>query len=121
MNDEDNFHQEMTDYFRIEAQRHRDIMATIADYDTKVTEVKALLATMTTKQTDLGTALKTAVADLGIAVANGHSTLIDKMVATLTAFGDQLTTMGTAMDGMETELKTALAGVPSSPIAPVVP
>ena len=114
---EDEILQAIRNFSAIETERFKIIMTSMTDFTAKVTELTELMKTVSAKQTETQTSLKTAVTDLGTAVASGHSTLLDQMMATLTTFSNGLTAMGAANDTMQAELKTALAAVPTAPPA----
>ena len=87
-------------------------MAIMNGFDTKVTEINPKLDAMKAQHGDLKTSVDKAIVDLGAAVAAGHASVLDSIMATLTAYSDKLTAMGTEMTGMQTEITTAIAAVP---------
>lgn len=71
---DDDFKQTVLDYFGIATQRHRDIMATLADVKAGIDSIKTELSNMETATTEALAALK----DTGQA---GHSAIMDEIVA----------------------------------------
>jgi len=118
MQNEEDFTRTMRDFFAIATNRDLRIMATMQDFDTKVTEINTKLDAMKAQHGDLKTSVDKAIVDLGTAVASGHASVLDSIMATLTAFSDKLTTMGTEMTGMQTEITAAIAAVPPPAVAP---
>lgn len=102
MTDED-FQQTMLDYFGIEAQRHRDIMANIEDVKKQNEEIKAAVTSLTTS-------VHKALGDLAATGAAGHAAVLDTIVA------DQAAVLN-AVKSSETELTAAVNAVPV-PAAP---
>jgi hypothetical protein len=102
MNDED-FQQMMLDYFSIEQQRHRDIMAQGSDILAKITAVSASIDAMKTK-------FDTAMADISATVPAGHAAVLDTLSGPL----DDLATKITAL-GAEFEAKIKALPIPGAP------
>ena len=108
MHDED-FLQEMRDYFRIEAQRHRDIMTSNQDV---IDAIAALpVAALTAALTQLKTSVNTAVSDMG----SGGDAARASFVAALTATATALSAVATQIGTIETELTAAIAAAVPPP------
>jgi Tfp pilus assembly major pilin PilA len=86
MTDED-FQQTVRDYFGIEAQRHRDIMATLAEILSQITEINTSIDAKATASAEAHASLRAAVektlADLAATGAAGHASVLDKIGAVL--------------------------------------
>lgn len=100
---EQDFQQTMLDYFGIEAQRHRDIMANIEDVKKQNEEIKAAV-------TSLATSVHKALSELAATGAAGHAAVLDTIIA------DQAAVLN-AVKNSETELTAAVNAVPV-PAAP---
>lgn len=115
---DEEIHQTIRDNFRIETERFKIIMATMADFTKKQMELAEQMKTLSAGQTQTQTDLKSAVSNLASNVAAGHASLLDQMMETLTTVESGLTAAQAANVTMQTELKAAIATVPTTPAAP---
>jgi hypothetical protein len=104
MNDDD-FKQEVLDLFGDSAQRHRSIMAILA-------EVKAQNDAILTELANLTTETHKALADYTALCGAGHAAILDGIVA------DQ-TNLLTVIKNTSGEIKSAIAAVPMPGQTPV--
>jgi hypothetical protein len=105
MNFDENFQQEMRDYFRFEAQRHSNIMATLAEVLTKLVEkITAFTAAATAHNAEIKKALGI-LADTGAA---GHAAVLDQIEAKIETI-NSAETIGT----MTSELVAAIGQTPT--------
>jgi uncharacterized protein YgbK (DUF1537 family) len=104
MTEDENFLQEMQDYFRIEAQRHANLMATLEDVKAGQDAIMAAVETLIKEGRDALDVLK----DTGAA---GHSATMDDVVAG----NKKILEAVTSANG---ELKSAIATTPMPGQAP---
>jgi hypothetical protein len=97
----------MTDYFRIEAQRHRDIMAQASDIIAKIAALSASFDTFKA-------AFDKEVADMSTTLPAGHAAVLDTFVAPL----DELKAK---MDMLGGEVPAKIKAMPVPGTSPVPP
>jgi hypothetical protein len=104
MNDED-FKQIVIDFINmVTTQRHREIMATLAEVEKKLDDKIAAFAAAAAMHNDEIRKALSILADTGI---SGHASVLDKISAKIDTISDA-ETLGT----MTGELKTAIATTP---------
>jgi hypothetical protein len=117
MTDED-FQQTVRDYFGIEAQRHMEIMATLAEILSQITAMNTSIDAKATASAEAHASLTAAVektlADLAATGAAGHSAVLDKIGTALRDTQAKIDSdrLPDTVKSMEAEITKAIGAVP---------